>query len=123
MEIAPAGVPLTFEVTFSSTGLPVAMSVYDTTGEAPVKVAGPTAMGSVVGNTYYGQFTAGNNKSYVIFKAVYTDETFATLDTSYSQSSESIVVDDQGGSSGGGSGCQLVGYVLENLVLTGIVEC
>lgn len=107
MEFALPNISLTFEVTFSNPSLPAAMSVYDTTGMSPVLVSGPTAMPNIVGNTYYGKFTASNNKSYVILKAVYTDDTFETLDPNYSQGSESIVVTNEGIV----SSCQLIGVL------------
>lgn len=132
MEFVPYNVELTFEVTFSNPSLHVGMSVYDTTGSSPSLVQGPTAMGDLVANTYYGKFTPSMNKSYVIFKAVYTDGTLATLNTNYAQGSESIYA---GASSGGGTsaGCavtgyvlldnMLVGYVLPNHELTGYIQC
>lgn len=91
MELAPAGVPLSFEVTFDSPGLPVAMSVYDDTGANPVLLLSPFAMAPVVGNTYRGKFTAQAAKSYIVLKAVYTDGTFTVLDPNYIQGSESVV--------------------------------
>jgi hypothetical protein len=122
VELAISNVSLAFEVTYSAPSLPVAMSVYDTTSGSPTLVTGPTAMLNVVVNTYVGYFTAENNKSYLIFKAVYTDESFATLDESYGQGSETIVVDDQGGSSSSDSSCVLVGFI-QNNPLVGYVEC
>jgi len=123
MELAPSGVSLTFEVTYSSSGLPVAMSVYDTTGESPVLVQGPAAMEHVVAGTYIGSFTAQNNKTYLIFKAVYTDDTFETIDTAYGQGSESIVTDDSGANTGVEAGCAIVGYVQPSNTVVGFVEC
>lgn len=95
MNIAP-NVECTFEVTFDSPSLSVAMSVYDTSGISPVLVSGPAAMTSVVGNTYIGKFTPVNPKEYLIFKAVYTDGTLTTLSPDYSQSSESIIAQTTG---------------------------
>jgi hypothetical protein len=91
MELVPAGVPLSFEVTFDANDLPVAMSVYDDSGVAPVLLLSPFAMALVAGNTYRGKFTAENGKAYIVIKAVYTDGTFATLDPNYAQGSESMV--------------------------------
>lgn len=123
MELAPSGVQLTFEITFSAPSLPVGMSVYDMSGESPVLVSGPTLMTNVVENTYTGNFTAEDNKTYLIFKAVYTDDTLATLDTSYAQGSESIVTDDGGGGGSETSNCPIVGYVQSGNTLVGFIVC
>lgn len=90
MTLAPANVPLSFEVTFDDPSLNVAMSVYDDSGLSPALVSGPAAMANVVGNTYRGKFTADPGISYIIFKAVYTDNTFVTLHPDYAAGSESI---------------------------------
>lgn len=123
MEQAPAGVPLTFEVTYQASDLDVGMSVYDTSGESPELVQGPSAMTNVSGtNTYIGTFTAQNNKTYLILKAVYTDDTYATVDTSYGQGSESIVTDNTGGG-GANANCTLIGIVSGGPTLVGVMEC
>ncbi len=129
MEVAPANTPLSFEVTFDSDDLDVGMSVYDTTGVSPILVQGPSAMVNIVGNTYVGKFAAALGKSYLIFKAVYTDDTFTTLDNNYSQGSESIIAE----SSGSGGDCgpivglvtsdQVIGYVDNNNDIIGLVTC
>lgn len=90
MNLVPSGISLPFEVTFDGPSLPVAISVYDTTANPAVLVAGPAAMTNEVGNTYVGFFTAQPGRSYLVFKAVYLDGTFAALDPDYSQSSETI---------------------------------
>jgi hypothetical protein len=125
MELVPANVALSFEVTFDSPILDVAMSVYNTTGGSPQLVQGPTAMSLLVGNTYFGKFNPDVNKSYVIVKAVYTDETFTTMSPNYSQGSESIYAQDVGGGGGGGGGGspEIVGYIDSNNEIVGIVEC
>lgn len=91
MQIAPVGIACPFEVTFNSASLPVAISVYDVSSGTPILVQGPTAMENVVGFTYFGSFTPPFPKQYIIFKAVYTDSTFTTLNLLYSQGSESII--------------------------------
>lgn len=126
MELAVPSIPLAFEVTFSASGLPVAMSVYDVTDiNAPILVQGPTAMVNTVGATYTGAFTGANAKNYLIFKAVYTDGTFDVLDPAYSQGTETIVVSDPGGGGGSSSsaGCQLVGIIQSTPTLIGLIEC
>lgn len=122
MELAPAGVNLTFEVTYDSDSLSVGMSVYDTTGGGGSLVQGPDLMANLVGNTYTGQFTPDAGHTYVIFKAVYTDDSLDTLDDNYSQGSESIAGQDIGGGSGGG-GQSIIGIVADDDPVVGYVEC
>lgn len=118
MEIAPAGVPLTFEATFDADDLFVAMSVFDDSGEEPVQVLAPTAMDLVVGNTYRAKFTA-ESKNYIILKAVYTNGSFTTLDPTYPQQSESIVAEYLNSSSGG----PILGFVDNLNPVVGLVNC
>ena len=124
MELAPANVSLSFEVTYDRDDLFVGMSVYDDSGLSPVLIQGPSAMLNVVGNTYRGKFVADPEKSYIIFKAVYTDETFLTLSPDYSQASESIrsEIIGSGGSSTVG-GCPIIGLVDNNNEIIGLVNC
>lgn len=119
MELAQAGVPLSFEVTFDQPNLHVAMSVYDTTGSSPVQVQAPAAMALVYGNTYVGKFTGDNGKSYVIVKAVYTSNLFTDFDPNYSQGSESILAQFLGAPPPSG----VVGYVDNQPPVVGVVEC
>lgn len=119
MELAPAGVSLSFEVTFDSDDLFVGMSVYDDSGVSPVLVQGPDLMLNVVGNTYRGKFTATAGKSYIIFKAVYTNETMLFLDNNYSQGSESIKAEDLASGSGD---CTIIGLVYDNNEIVGLVD-
>lgn len=124
MNLAPGGVPLSFEVTFDSGVLNVAMSVYDTTAGSAVLVSGPAAMTNLAGtNSYYGKFTAADGHSYVIFKAVYTDGTFATLDSNYAAGTESIIAEDIGDGGGGGTTADVIGYVIPNPTVIGYVKC
>lgn len=94
MNLVPAGKSLSFEVTYDSALLNVAMSVYDDSGNSPVLVQGPLKMEVIVANTYRGRFVPSAAKPYVIFKAVYTDDTYTTLHPDYSQGSESIRAED-----------------------------
>lgn len=96
MELAPAGVPLSFEVTFDNNALDVGMVVYDTTS-SPVLVSGPTAMTLVAGTTYAGNFTGTANKCYTVIKSVYTDNTLTSLNPAYLAGSESVRSDDIAG--------------------------
>ena len=121
MELAPAGAELTFEVTYDSPSLAVAMSVYDTTGVSPVLVQGPAAMTVIVANTYIGKFTPEVGKSYLIFKAVYTSGAFTTLSSDYSQGTESLIVEDVGGGGGSADCGTVVGYVTNPTVI-GLVQ-
>jgi hypothetical protein len=109
MELAPVGVPLSFEVTFTDPGLHVAMSVYDDSGLFPVLVVGPSAMLNWVGNSYRGKFIAPMAKSYLILKAVYTDGSFSTLSPDYVQATESILAQYMNNA---GGGCGVVGLVI-----------
>jgi hypothetical protein len=123
MELAPADVPLSFEVTFDANDLHVGMSVYDDTGLTPILVAGPSAMTLVADYTYRGKFTAADGRNYIIIKAVYTDDTFSTLNPNYSQGSESIVAQVIGG--GGNSSPPdgaIVGFVIPNDIVIGLIS-
>lgn len=82
---------LSFEITFDSSTLDVGMSIYDDSGVSPVLVLGPVSMDNVVGNLYRAKFTPEFGKSYLVFKAVYLDNTFTTLNTDYNSGSESFV--------------------------------
>jgi hypothetical protein len=120
MEFAPAGVSLSFEVTFDRNDLFVGMSVFDDSGSLPVLLLSPFAMLNVVGNTYRGKFANPEpGKSYIIFKAVYTDDTFTELDNNYSQGSESIKAEYLNNA----SGCAVVGFVDNNNTVVGLVNC
>lgn len=124
MELVPADVDLSFEVTFDSPTLDVAMSVFDTTSSPATLVQGPIAMQSVVGNTYVGYFNPDISKTYLIFKAVYTDDTFETLDDNYSQGTETIVAEDIGGGGGSSSQCgAVIGFVNNPQNIVGFVNC
>lgn len=90
MVLVQSGKVCSFEVTFDSPSLSVAMSVYDDSGASPTLVQGPSAMVNVVGNMYRAKFTPSANKTYLIFKAVYTSGAFTTLDSTYLSGSESI---------------------------------
>ena len=67
MQLAPADVELSFEVTFDSPTLDVGMSVYDDSGALPVLLLSPFPMVRVAPglNTYRGKFTPENGKSYI----------------------------------------------------------
>lgn len=89
MELAVAGESHSFEVTYDSPALIVALTVFDDSGPSPIQAA-QTVMQNVYGNTYRAKFTPADGKSYIINKAVYTDETLGTIDDNYAQGSESI---------------------------------
>lgn len=120
MELAPAGVPLSFEVTFDRSDLHVGMSVYDDSGASPVLLLSPFAMAWVAGYTYRGKFTAENGKSYIIIKAVYTTSDLNVLSPDYSQGSESIVT--QYISSNNEAPAPVVGIVDEDEAVVGLVD-
>jgi hypothetical protein len=111
MNVAPISVPLSFDVTFDEPGLPVAMTVYSLSG-TPTLVQGPTAMVNVSDNTYVGSFSSSlPGVAFLIIKAVYTDNTFATLSPNYSQGSETIVMQNLGGGSLSPSNNLVIGFV------------
>jgi hypothetical protein len=125
MELVPANVQLTFEVTYDASNLHVGMSVYDTTGVSPILVQGPTAMTHVVNNTYIGKFTPSVSHNYLIFKAVYTDVSLLTLDSNYSAGTESIVAEDISGGGGGSTaptGCPVIGVVEPTPTIIGMID-
>jgi len=94
MQLVPSGIPLAFEVTYDAADLDVGLKVYDVSGVSPVLVD-TSAMDHVDGGTYLGFFTPAANKTYLIRKSVYTDGSFATMDSDYSPGSETIVVYDE----------------------------
>jgi hypothetical protein len=123
MELAPAGVPLSFEVTFDSPSLYVGMAVYNDSGSTPVQVGSVIAMLNIPGtNTYRGKFSASANFNYIIIKGVYTDNTYTTYSSNYAQGSESIVAQNIGGPNPGVGGT-VVGFVQPAPALVGIVNC
>jgi hypothetical protein len=91
MQQISAQVPLSFEVTFDSPALDVGLSIYDVSNPIPVLVGVVTAMINLVGNTYFGSFQPVFGKSYVVFKAVYTDNFLNVLSPDYAQASESFI--------------------------------
>ncbi len=123
MELVPAGVELSFEVTMPSDDLAVGMVVYDDTGDDPVLVDGPIEMELVYGNTYRAKFEPEGSKSYIIVKSVYTDGTLTTLDSNYLAGSESIYAQNFNSSGGGGSSCAVVGIVEADEPIVGVVVC
>ncbi len=122
MELVPAGVALSFEVTFDRPFLDVAMSVYDDSGADPVLILGPFAMDQVVGNTYRGKFTPEDGKSYIITKAVYTDPTYTLLDSNYFQGSESIYAQTFSSNTSSAEPDRVVGYVEDPGAVIGSIE-
>lgn len=121
MELAPAGVPLSFEVTFDRNDLYVGMSVYNNSGASPILVGSIIPMHSVVGNTYQAKFSGVQGLSYVVFKAVYTDNSYSTIDTNYSQGSEAFICQQLTG--GNVIATSLIGMVLPNPTLIGLIDC
>lgn len=85
---------LSFEATYDSPSLFVAMSVYDDSGVSPSLIQGPSAMLNFAGNSYRGKFTPSFGKTYLIFKAVYTDGTYITLHPDYAASTETVRCDE-----------------------------
>jgi len=87
--------PVPIEVTFDSPSLPVAMQVYKWAGSFWTAVGSPQAASNLFGsNTYASLFTPGASATpYICVTSVYTDDSFATLNTGYLSSSQSFYVD------------------------------
>lgn len=123
MELVPAGIELSFEVTFDRDDLFVGMTVYDDSGLTPIQVLAPTLMDWVYRNTYRGKFNPSAQKNYIIVKSVYTDETLAELDDNYSSGSESCIAENIGSFGQIAVGCSIIGIVENNNPIVGIVQC
>jgi hypothetical protein len=121
MELVPAGVPLSFEITYDAPDLYVGMDVYDMSGDSPVKVGSTIPMDNVAQNTYSGKFTADHGKDYVAIKSVYTDAELTTLDESgdYASGSESFRAEYSSQS----CGCDVIGFVFDNNPIIGLINC
>jgi len=123
MEQVPAGEVLTFEVTYQSPSLNVGLTIFNTTTGTPILVEGPIAMQNVSGtNTYVANFTGEDGETYLAVKAVYTDDTLTTVDQDFGQGSESFIAVNSGGGGAGGSGCELVGQIINNNPIVGYIE-
>lgn len=110
MELAPASVVLSCEITYDRADLYVGMKVYDATQPgAPVLLLSPFLMLNAPGSaSYEGKFTAVAGKRYLVNKGVYLDEALTMRDPDYFQGSESIIAENLLGTQ---SGCSLTGYV------------
>lgn len=86
------GILTPFEASFGTSGLAVRASIYETTSGAAVFLS-YVVMADLTG-TYLGFFTPGLNRTYLIVKIVYTDLTYATEDSDYSRSSETLEARD-----------------------------
>lgn len=84
---------LSFEMTYDNPSLFVGLSIYDDSGASPVLIQSPALMQNVVGNMYRGKFSPTFGKTYLVFKAVYTDALMTVLNTDYSTGSESFTCD------------------------------
>lgn len=91
MQFIPAPIQLPFEVTYDSPALYVGLVVFDVTDPLAPVLLSKTLMTNLSGtNSFFGVFTPELNKSYVISKAVYTNMALDTIDSNYSEASESI---------------------------------
>lgn len=118
MQLVPAGTPASFAASFNASDLSVAMSVYDDTGANPVLLLSPFSMSYVAANTYRGKFTPANGKTYIILMAVYTDNTFTTLNASFQVQSQSVLAQYLSSPPS-----EVVGYVDDSETVTGVVNC
>lgn len=96
MEFTQSGLLLSFEVTYDSPSLFVAMKVFDDSGASPSLLT-TLPMTVFVGNSYRAKYTPAGGKTYLVHKAVYTDGTYTTLDSDYSAGTESFRADDIAG--------------------------
>jgi hypothetical protein len=82
--IVPTGILVPVTAVFvGATAGDVALSIYDVTTGSAVLIQGLTAMTAITAGAYFGRFTPVAGKEYVAFAAVYTDNTFATINTGY----------------------------------------
>lgn len=88
--ILPAGVPASFATSGNDPSLSIGLSVYDNSGASPELVYGPVLMTRFVGNAYQGKFTPLAGKTYLVFIAVYTDDSLENLASGYEEQVESI---------------------------------
>jgi hypothetical protein len=82
--ILSAGIPNAFSAAFvGATPGFVAMSVWDISTSSPSLVQNPTLMTALSTDIYSALFTPSNSHNYVAVMAVYTDGTFATINSSF----------------------------------------
>lgn len=118
--LLPAGVPSSFVTSGNSPGLSIGMTVYDNSAGSPVLVQGPTLMANFVGNAYQAKFTPLPDKSYLIFIAVYTDNSLTSLASGFEEQVESVTAMDLAFSLPVQS---IIGYVDSCEEVDGIVNC
>lgn len=88
MNLIQSGIKAAFEVTYQP-GLNVGMTVVNLSGAEPA-VGATTPMAHVINGTYVGYLTPGVGETYLVSKAVYTDDTLTTQDTDYPAGSETF---------------------------------
>ena len=102
--VIPSGKPNCFEYSvFSGSGSNyVAIKIYDlSSGTASLVTT--VGMTHVFNGTYWAAYTFPNSsagKNFLIQKSVYTDGTFATVDSSYAPGSEIVEIDGFDNNSG-----------------------
>jgi len=94
--IVPSNKSICFEYSVYSgdSARPVAMKIYDLSTGTAVLVT-TLAMTHVFNGSYWAAYVfpnSGANKNYLIQKSVFTDNTFATIDGTYSPGSEIVEV-------------------------------
>lgn len=87
--LVPAGIAQSFVTSGNSPSLSIGMSVYDNSGSSPELIDGPTLMTNFVGNSYEAKYTfdIGN---FLVFIAVYSDNTLTSLAAGYEEQIEAI---------------------------------
>ena len=90
--LAQGGVVFNFTTSFVNADPDnVAFSVLDDTGSVPVLLESPVQMLNVEGDVYRGFFTPLAGKRYIVFMAVYTDDTFTSFDGDFVQQGLAVV--------------------------------
>ena len=116
------GQKFSFGVTYDSPSLYVAAKIFDNSGASPALLA-TIAMANYYGNSYQGTYLITSPTlitSVLVQVSVYTDNTYTTLSTNYSQTDYVDQVQSSN-SAQGASGCALTGIILQNNPIIGII--
>lgn len=90
---ANLGELLGVEINFDS-GLSVGMKVFFDDGSGPLQQGGVIPMTNLLDTLYVASYTPAVVGVYYFYKQVYTNNSYNTVDTNYSQNSESVQVID-----------------------------
>lgn len=114
--IVQSGLRNPIEVTYIETGLFVQASIYDLTTGTPVFV-GTVNLMEITPGTYVGTMIGAAAKAYLVVKRVFTDNTYAVVDSNFSPSSEAFQAVDLSGGGGGTPGS--TGSLFELIAIVG----